>query len=70
MNSEKQSKNEKMRVDLWYKINKLLVFLILSLVIIRLGFNDLDDIDQIKYALSMTALYMFMERYYPSVRID
>lgn len=52
------------------RIFRLLIFIIILLIISRFVFSDLSEIDQLKYVLSASAIFMFMERYYPSVVIQ
>jgi hypothetical protein len=61
--------NETLSVEYTYRIYRLLVFIIFLLIITRLAFSDLEDLDQLKYVLVSAIVFMFMERYYPSVVI-
>ena len=62
-------KSEKDRLSIPYasRIYRLLVFIIFLLILTRLVFADLSEFDQLKYVLSAAAVFMIMERYYPSV---
>jgi hypothetical protein len=69
-NTYSTQNNETLSVEYTYRIYRLLIFIIFMLCIVRFMFNEFSEIDQIKYILSATSVFMFMERYYPSVTIN
>lgn len=60
-----------MDVDLGYKIYRILLFILLFMIIVKIGFNDiLTNMDQIKLAIVALISFLIVDRYYPSVTIN
>lgn len=68
--NQNETLNETLNVEYTYRIYRLLIFVIFTLFIIRFMFGEFSETDQIKYVLSASVVFMFMERYYPSVTIN
>jgi hypothetical protein len=69
-NNDLIDRPESLSVEYTYRIYRLLIFVVLLLVLVRFIHNDLSDFDQLKYVLTSSSVFMFMEIYYPSVTID
>lgn len=57
-----------MKVPYSYKIYRLLLFVILLLIINKLAFG-INDMDHLKWIVTPTIVFMFVDIYYPSVKI-
>lgn len=65
--------DQNVSIEYSYRLYRVLVFTILLLLIIRFVFNDAEEMRdsvQLKYAIAAVIVFMFMERHYPSIRID
>ena len=69
-NTYSNQSDEILTVEYTYRIYRLLIFVIFMLFIVRFMFDGFTELDQLKYVLASSTVFMFMERYYPSVTID
>lgn len=57
--------------DITERIVRVLLFMIFSFVLVRYALGlSLSDMDQTKIVLASTVCFMFVNTYYPSVRLS